>query len=165
MRRLILVSLASLSLAGCASSGGGDDFSVAGPVSPPSKPAWAPDVYVPVEVGTSDFMLAAGTNTVFFDTNKSVLTAQSRDVLARQLAWLTTHRDVPVRIEGHCDERASSAYNAALGMRRAEAVKAYFVAGGIRASRITTKSYGESSPVYDENGDIQINRRAVTVVG
>ena len=164
MRRLILVSLISLSLAGCASGGSGD-FDVAGPVSPPGKPAWAPDVFVPVEAGTDDFMVAAGTNTVFFDTNKSVLTSQARDVLARQLSWLITHRDVPIRIEGHCDERASSSYNAALGMRRAEAVKAYFVAGGIRPSRIVTKSYGESSPVYDENGDIQINRRAVTVVG
>ena len=164
MRRLILVSLLSLSIAGCASTGS-DDFDVAGPVSPPGKPSWAPDVYVPVEEGMDDFMAAAGSNTVFFDTNKSVLTAQARDVLARQLAWLMTHRDTPVRIEGHCDERASKSYNAALGMRRAEAVKAYFVSNGIRASRITTKSYGESSPVYDEYGDVQINRRAVTVVG
>lgn len=162
MRHLFLVSLTLLLLSSCASPG--DDFTVAGPLSPPSKPAWTPDTNVSIEAGASDFMVASGTNTVFFETNKSVLTAQARDVLARQLSWLMVHRDIAFRIEGHCDERASSTFNAGLGMRRAEAVKAYFVAGGIRASRITTQSFGESSPVYDDQGDIQLNRRAVTVI-
>lgn len=165
MRRLLLaVSSSAFLLSGCASLGGDDDFYVAGPVAPPGKPGWTPDVYVPKVDTESDFMAAAGTNTVFFDTDQSVLTPQARDILARQLAWLITHREIPVRIEGHCDERATDGYNLALGKRRAEAVKAYFVSNGIPARRITTTSFGEESPVIDENGDIQVNRRAVTVL-
>jgi len=149
-------------LSACAGGMGGDEYRVAGPVAPPSKPV--PQVYVPEVVSASDFLAAAGTNTVFFDTDKSVLTPQARDTLTRQLAWLVTHRDVDITVEGHADERASDSHNLGLGMRRAEAVKAFFVAGGIRDERIRSVSFGEDSPVIDEHGDIQINRRAVTVI-
>ena len=165
MRRLLLaVSTSAFLLSGCASMGDDDDYYVAGPVAPPAKPGWAPQVYVPKIDAVSDFMAAAGTNTVFFDTDQSVLTPQARDILARQLAWLITHREIPIRIEGHADERATDSYNLALAKRRAEAVKAYFVSGGIPANRIATTSFGEESPVIDKYGDIQVNRRAVTVL-
>lgn len=164
MRRVLLaVSTSAFLLAGCASMGD-DDYVVGGPVAPPAKPGWTPEVYVPKVDVASDFMAAAGTNTVFFDTDQSTLTPQARDVLARQLAWLITHREIPIRIEGHADERATDSYNLSLGKRRAEAVKSYFVSGGIPARRITTRSFGEESPVIDEYGDIQVNRRAVTVL-
>lgn len=163
MRKVVSVLVLSAALSACA-SGGDFDYGVAGPVPPPAKPYYEPQVYLPVENLDSDFLAAAGTNTVFFDTNQSTLTPQARDVLTRQLAWLVTHRDVNFRIEGHCDERATDDYNRALGKRRAEAVKDFFVQNGIRAARITTSSFGEESPVYDKYGDIQINRRAVTVL-
>ncbi len=147
-------------LVGCA--GGFDDFDVAGPVAPPSKPAVR--TYAPAIVSESDFLAAAGTNTVFFDTDKASLNPQARDVLDRQARWLMTHRDIAFRVEGHCDERATPGYNLELGRRRAEAVKAFFVDSGISEDRITAVSFGEESPVIDENGDVQINRRAVTVL-
>jgi peptidoglycan-associated lipoprotein len=165
MRKGVSVLLLALTLGACATSGGDDfEYGVAGPVPPPAKPGYEPQVFIPIENLDSDFLTASGTNSVFFDTNQSTLTPQARDILTRQLAWLITHRDVQFRIEGHCDERATEAYNRALGKRRAEAVKDFFVQHGIRGSRITTTSFGEESPVYDQYGDIQINRRAVTVL-
>lgn len=160
--RKILLALPVLTLLSACAGGLEDDYVVAGPLPPPAKPT--PEVYVPAESLADDFMTAAGTNTVFFETDSAELTLQARDILQRQLAWIITHRDVPIRIEGHCDERNSREYNLALGLRRAEAVKAFFVAAGVRSSRIRTVSYGESSPVVPRNGDIPINRRAVTVV-
>lgn len=164
MRKSVSVLLLALMLGACATGGDDFDYAVAGPVGPPGKPYYEPQVYLPVGSFDSDFLAAAGTNTVFFDTNQSTLTPQARDVLTRQLAWLVTHRDVQFRIEGHADERASNAYNIALAKRRAEAVRDFFVQNTIRGSRITTVTFGEESPVYDVYGDIQINRRAVTVL-
>ena len=111
-----------------------------------------------------DFLAAAGTNTIFFDTDESTITPQSRDVLERQALWLITHRDVNFKVEGHADERATSSYNLGLGRRRAEAVKDFFISKGIRGERITVVTFGEESPVINKYGDIQVNRRAVTVI-
>ena len=52
-----------------------------------------------------------------------------------------------VSIEGHCDERGTEEYNIALGERRAEGVRKYYIARGVDASRIRTVSWGEESPV------------------
>ena len=49
-------------------------------------------------------------------------------------------------------------------LSRAEAVKDFFVSKGIRSERITVVTFGEESPVIDKYGDIQVNRRAVTVL-
>jgi len=164
MKRYFVLSAAALSfsLAGCAGMGD-DDFYVGGPVAPPYK--GDPQVYVPVIDVDRDFMAAAGTNTVFFDTDESTITPQARDTLKRQLAWLITHREIPVIVEGHADERATDEYNLKLAQRRADAVKNFFMAGGIPEERITAETFGESSPVIDEYGDIQVNRRVVTIVG
>ena len=51
-----------------------------------------------------------------------------------------------VRIEGHCDERGTEAYNMALGEHRAAAVRDYLTTLGVDASRLTTISYGKERP-------------------
>jgi len=163
IRALIVpVLLSSVALSGCMGGMNDDDFFVAGPVAPPQK--YAPSVYVPDIVSMADFIAAAGTNAVFFDTDTATLTPQARDVLERQALWLITHRDVNFKVEGHADTRSNSSYNLDLGRRRAEAVKDFFVTKGIRAQRITAVTFGEESLVLDKTGDIEMNRRVVTVI-
>ena len=74
-------------------------------------------------------------------------------------------RDVrcAVVVEGHADSRGSEAYNQQLGARRADAVRARLIAGGIAAERIETVSYGEARPVAPATDDASYarNRRAV----
>lgn len=55
-----------------------------------------------------------------------------------------------VEIEGHCDDRGTAEYNLALGARRAKSVRDALVALGIKASRLSTVSYGEELPVCQE---------------
>jgi OOP family OmpA-OmpF porin len=52
-----------------------------------------------------------------------------------------------ITISGHTDSVGSEAYNMKLGQRRADTVKDYLVSKGVPASKITTKSFGESQPV------------------
>jgi peptidoglycan-associated lipoprotein len=52
-----------------------------------------------------------------------------------------------IEIEGHCDDRGTAEYNLALGARRAKSIRDALVALGIKASRLSTVSYGEELPI------------------
>lgn len=82
----------------------------------------------------------------FFDTNKSELRPDVREVLAADASWLKEHPTVKILIEGHCDERNTEEYNLALGWRRANAAKAYLASLGVAADRMAAISYGEERP-------------------
>lgn len=156
---LVLLGSAALALSACSS---GPKLMVDGPNPPPEKPLYEP--YVPVHESMDDFILAAGSNTVLFETDSALLDGPARDTLDRQAAWLMTHPDVAVLVEGHADRRATDDYNAKLGRRRANAVVEFFVSKGLTRSRFTARSFGEGKPVIDRKGDVQLNRRAVTVI-
>jgi peptidoglycan-associated lipoprotein len=54
-------------------------------------------------------------------------------------------------IEGHCDERGTSAYNFVLGERRAQAAKQFLQDHGMDASQIQLTSYGKERPFCTEH--------------
>ncbi len=110
-----------------------------------------------------------GRHVVYFDTNKSELTQDALKGLEGtalpMVKEVVKSSNGSIVIEGHCDERGSKSYNKKLGKKRAEAVKAYFVKNGVKASKITVKSYGKALPVdtaHTEEAWAK-NRRAVTV--
>jgi peptidoglycan-associated lipoprotein len=112
-----------------------------------------------------DFVVNVG-DRVFFDTDSTELTVQSRATLDKQAQWLTTYNRYAFIIEGHADERGTREYNVALGAKRAEAVRGYLASRGIEPSRMRTISYGKERPVAvcDDISCWSQNRRAVTVL-
>jgi peptidoglycan-associated lipoprotein len=112
-----------------------------------------------------DFTINVG-DRVFFDTDSTVLTPQSRQTLDRQAQWLNQYPRYAITIEGHADERGTREYNIALGAQRARAVQDYLVSRGVGANRLRTISYGKERPVAvcDDISCWSQNRRAVTVV-
>ncbi len=112
-----------------------------------------------------DFVVNVG-DRVFFDTDSSDLTMQSRATLDRQAQWLTTYNRYAFIVEGHADERGTREYNIALGAKRAQAVRDYLASRGIEPSRMRTISYGKERPVAvcDDISCWSQNRRAVTVL-
>jgi len=84
---------------------------------------------------------------VHFAYDSFTLSEEAKSILAQKATWLTENPQAPVKIEGHCDERGTTAYNLALGERRANVVKEYLVALGIRPSQLSTISYGEEFPL------------------
>lgn len=103
---------------------------------------------------------------IYFDYDSSVLKSTARELLIRKSEWLHMNPDASVIIEGHCDERGTTAYNIALGDRRAQSAKAFFVDVGIQTNQISTISYGEERPVETaQNEDAwSKNRRAHFVI-
>jgi peptidoglycan-associated lipoprotein len=116
--------------------------------------------------GSQQDLEASAGDRIFFAFDRSDITPEAQEILARQADWLRRYPNVTVTIEGHCDERGTREYNLALGERRAQAAKNVLVAMGIPASRISTISYGKERPAVlgsTEEAYAQ-NRRAVTVV-
>jgi peptidoglycan-associated lipoprotein len=112
-----------------------------------------------------DFVVNVG-DRVFFESDSSELTPQSRATLDKQVQWLQQYAQYSFTIEGHADERGTREYNIALGARRAQTVREYLASRGIQPQRMRTISYGKERPVAVCN-DISCwsqNRRAVTVL-
>lgn len=102
------------------------------------------------------------TDMVFFDFDMAEIRSDARSSLDAKVQILREEPGVRLRIEGHADERGSTEYNMALGLRRAEAVKAYFVNFGLGADRFETISFGEERPLVRESNESAWarNRRA-----
>jgi peptidoglycan-associated lipoprotein len=83
---------------------------------------------------------------VYFGYDSSDLDGAGTEA-TRANADLLRNESGKVEIEGHCDDRGTAEYNLALGARRAKAIRDGLVALGIKASRLSTVSYGEELPV------------------
>jgi len=100
--------------------------------------------------------------TVYFEFDKFNLNSKSLQTLKSAVLAMKDNQSIRITIAGHADERGTREYNLALGQRRADAVKDYFVLNGINKNRINVKSYGEERPAAygaDENSYSK-NRRA-----
>ena len=150
--RLAAVLAAALAISACAKNAEeGAQANAAGMATPGSQ---------------QDFVVNVG-DRVFFETDSTELTPQSRATLDKQAQWLMQYTNYgQFTVEGHADERGTREYNIALGARRAQTVRDYLASRGIQTSRMRTISYGKERPVAVCN-DISCwsqNRRAVTVL-
>lgn len=104
-------------------------------------------------------------STITFAFNSAQLDADARRALVRQADWIRQFPEVRFRVYGHTDLVGSNAYNKRLGLRRAQAVVAFFAAQGISRSRLeAVSSFGETQPVVFTEGRERRNRRTVTQV-
>ncbi len=103
---------------------------------------------------------------VLFNVNKANLSAGGINNVKKLAAFLEKYPQRKVMIEGHTDSRGSDSYNQALSERRADAVKTALVDMGISGERVTTRGYGESSPVAtnDTAAGRQMNRRVEIIL-
>ena len=130
----------------------------------PAPPGSSSSSKVPGTVGP---VQESALRDAFFDYDSSAVRAGARDALLTNAQWLKANPDVPVTIEGHCDERGSTEYNLALGFRRARAAQEVLVAAGVAPERIAIISYGKERPFvqgHDESA-WRWNRRAHFVAG
>jgi outer membrane protein OmpA-like peptidoglycan-associated protein len=99
---------------------------------------------------------------VYFDTDKHSLRQDAIETLDRTVDLLKQNPWVKkVRLEGHCDFRASNKYNEALGWRRVYAVRNYLIDHGIAMKKLEARGYGETQPVNNSKVEpgLQKNRR------
>lgn len=140
---------------------------------PPAAPAAAP-APAPAPAAAAPAAPAAAAAKVtyssdaFFDFDRAVLKPEGRanlDSLVEKMKGINLEVVVAV---GHTDATGAEAYNQALSVRRAEAVKAYLVSKGIAANRVYVEGKGEAQPVADNStreGRAKNRRVEIEVVG
>jgi OmpA-OmpF porin, OOP family len=106
---------------------------------------------------------------VLFDFDKSLLKEQGKAEL-RKLGQIIMSQGMAVGdidVVGHTDSVGTDAYNQALSVRRAQAVKNFLVSGGISAGIIDVIGMGKRQPVAsnDNAAGRAMNRRVDVLVG
>ena len=100
---------------------------------------------VPEPPVNEEFTLDSGR--LNFDFDKSVVKPQYFELL-RNVKDYVEQNNLNLRIIGHTDSKGTDAYNMALGMRRAKAVRDKLLEFGLNPARIVgVESMGESDPI------------------
>ena len=153
MSRLLIGTLAAILVAGCAANpknlhpdtsvNDGASASAAAP-APASEPvAAAPKPASDTAASEAD---ACGLVRVRFAFDSAQLDESAMKGLRDDAQCLEKSRPSTLLIEGHCDERGTSAYNIALGARRADAVRKYLADLGVK-TKFDTVSFGKELPI------------------
>ena len=131
--------------------------------APIAAPTPAPTPTAPAVVSNSKITLLAD---ALFDFDKSVLKPEGIAKLNDLIGKLKQINTEVIIVVGHTDNIGTAAYNKKLSVRRAEAVKAYFMKNGIEASKVFTEGKGFAEPVASNKTSTgrAINRRAVIEV-
>ena len=134
------------------------------PPPPPAPVAAPPPAPIPAAIPQPE---AQRQFQVFFDFNKSDITAAARRVIKAAADTAQSGHFVHVVVTGHTDTVGSAQYNQGLSERRAASVKGELVADGLPDSEITTIGVGKTGllvPTADGVREAQ-NRRATIELG
>jgi outer membrane protein OmpA-like peptidoglycan-associated protein len=103
---------------------------------------------------------------VFFDWNRSDVTAEAASTLDATVATLRDCGNPSVTLDGYTDTSGTDAYNRGLSEQRAAGVRAYLVSHGVPDASISTQGYGETNlrvPTADGVRELQNRRVEITV--
>ena len=124
------------------------------------------------ELRLVDEKIMININTIYFDFDKWNIRLDAAKELDKVIAVMKDHPSMLIEGGSHTDSRATEAYNERLSAKRAKATMDYIIAGGIDASRITSKGYGERQLVNNCSSFVkgctraqhQLNRRTEFVI-
>lgn len=103
---------------------------------------------------------------LYFETNSTDLTPESRDRLKAVLEAVRDRASVDISVIGHADTSGDAAHNLELSERRAQAVSELLAREGVAESSMEVTSHGENNPLIPTGDDVDEprNRRVEVVV-
>ena len=110
-------------------------------VAPPPPPA------APVPATAAPAAAVDRSYLVFFDWDRSDLTARARQIVAEAAAASTRIATTRIEVQGNADRTGTPAYNVALSRRRAETVAGELVNHGVPRNEIEIQAFGDTHPL------------------
>jgi peptidoglycan-associated lipoprotein len=105
-------------------------------------------------------------NNIYYDFNKADILPASEKDLEVLLDLMYQYSDMEIELSAHTDARGKAPYNRKLSQRRADSARAWLIAEGVDADRMTAVGYGESvilnqcaDGVRCSDEDHRLNRR------
>lgn len=170
--RTLAIVLSLAFVAGCSSTGGGQDGDLTGGAGGTDRDG--------VATGSADGRGVSGdrdgrdrqradadgripeTRTIYFEYDSDAIRSEFESVLTAHARFLQNNPNASVVLQGHTDERGTREYNLALGERRAGAVERYLNVQGVSPSQVEVVSYGEERPAArGQNEDAYAQNRRV----
>lgn len=95
-----------------------------------------------------DLVKALNLNIINFASGSSAIPADQVDVLKKAAAAIKAGpAGTKLEVNGHTDNRGDAAANLKLSQARADSVRAFLMKNGVNGANLTTKGYGDSTPV------------------
>jgi outer membrane protein OmpA-like peptidoglycan-associated protein len=91
------------------------------------------------------------THGINFDIDKSTIRPESMGTLNMIVKVMQGNPDIKFEVDGHTDNSGNAPHNLQLSQQRADAVRTQLIAMGIDGSRLTTKGWGDTKPISDNN--------------
>lgn len=102
---------------------------------------------------------------ILFDTDSDHLKDESKPTLDSLIAAAKAQPTWSFGIEGYTDNVGVDAHNQTLSEKRAASVKAYLVAAGVDAKRLTAQGFGSTKPVASNDTELgRSQNRRVEIV-
>jgi peptidoglycan-associated lipoprotein len=171
-RNPLLIAAAAVLFAACATTkpaekknGLAKDKNAAASTAAEGAPTAPATDVTEASLRTGGFAARADLKSVPFDYDSAKLSDDALSVLKANAEVIKGDSSFEVLVAGHCDERGTTAYNLALGQKRAKEVRDYYVSLGVDGGRVATISYGKEQPLCSESNDEcwSKNRRAETL--
>ena len=158
-KRLAILFLAALAIAGCSTTGS-DDQAESG--AEPIDGAEMDSSAQPEGLRDDEMMLVdplddpdsvLSRRVIYFEFDRSDIPTEYLDLLTEHAKYLIANPGAKIRLEGHADERGTREYNIGLGDRRAQSVRRILVFQGVANDQVATVSYGEERPAVEGSGE------------
>jgi len=116
------------------------------------------------DIRGGEFESSSELENIEFEFDAFSLNDKAMATMQKNAAILKNKHDSDILVEGHCDERGTIEYNIALGQKRANQVRDYYISLGVPAASISTISYGKEKPLCLQSTEDcwNTNRRAET---
>lgn len=128
----------------------------------------APRVVEPPRVEEPRVLKVSYATDTFFDFDKTIIKPAGKQALDNLVTKINNINLEVIVVIGHTDSIGTDSYNMKLGMRRANAVRAYLINKGVEKNRIYSESKGESMPIADNKtaqGRAKNRRVEIEVIG
>jgi outer membrane protein OmpA-like peptidoglycan-associated protein len=117
----------------------------------------------PKQISKSSLSFSSGDDIYYFIIGSSYISQSDSKLI--QLAKELKSNNLKVTLIGHTDNTGATAFNMRLANLRANKISSFLITQGVDSSQITTKSEGESNPLYpNNNAENKRKNRRVEIV-